>query len=457
MKRAAHESHRRRSIPWRPGFGLLDKLIPRAKNAEMALENNRAKLPLVIDASHAAAELHSAFVIDDPQLCYLDGNSLGRLPHAAAARVAQVVHQGWGKQLIAGWNADWIHLPRRLGSKLAELLGGHEDEAIVADSTSVNLYKLATAALRLQSDRETVLTDSGNFPSDLYILDSALQAAGAKQRMQIIGQPDQMMIETEQIIDQIDKRTALVCLSHVAFKSGQLHDMHSITAAAHRAGALVLWDLSHSVGAVPIDLRGADVDLAVGCTYKYLCGGPGAPAFLYCRRGLQSQLINPIAGWFSHQAPFQFDPSYTAANGIQRFLTGTPPILSLAAIEAGIDLVLSVGIDALRKRSIELTTRLVSGVQAELVPLGFELRSPPAAEQRGSHVSIGHPSARRITENLIRRHRVIPDFREPDNLRLGIAPLYTTADEVDRSLQAIAQTVKTREYETISLPETCVT
>jgi kynureninase len=400
---------------------------------------------------------NNPFVIDDPRVCYLDGNSLGRLPVAAANRVDHVVQDGWGKQLIAGWNNDWIDLPNRLGAKIARIIGCHDDETVVADSTSVNLYKLATAALRIQADRSIVLTDSANFPSDLYILESAIASAGSLQSVRRIGAMEQLVISTDQIIEAIDGDTALVCLSHVAYKSGQLYDLAAITAAAHRAGALVLWDLSHSVGAVPIDLNAANVDLAVGCTYKYLCGGPGSPAFLYCRRDLIPKLSNPIAGWFSHQNPFQFDVNYDPSSDINRFLTGTPPILSLAAIEAGLDLVLDVGIESLRETSIQLTSRLIDAFESRLRPLGFDMRTPTNPAQRGSHVSLGHTEARRITANLIERHSVIPDFRSPDNLRLGIAPLYTTESEIDRALDAIETTVTQREFESVQLPQAPVT
>lgn len=405
----------------------------------------------------APVNFRSRFVIDDPELCYLDGNSLGRLPKAAVERVRAVVEEGWGRQLIGGWNADWIDLPQRVGAKIARIVACDAAEVIVADSTSVNLFKLATAALRHQHERPTVLTDAANFPSDFYILESAIKASGNSQRLRVVGSAEQTVISTEEIVSQIDSSTALVSLSHVAFKSGQLHDLAAITEAAHDAGALVLWDLSHSVGATPIELSSTEVDLAVGCTYKYLCGGPGAPAFLYCRRDLQRLLENPIAGWFSHRAPFQFEPNFTAADGMERFLTGTPPVISLAAVEAGVDLVIEAGIENLRARSLHLTERLMQGLQSQMESLGIQLRSPTAPGQRGSHVSLGHAEARRVTENLIQRHRVVPDFRTPDNIRLGIAPLYTTEQEIDVALNAIAQSIREREFETIRMPESPVT
>ncbi len=399
----------------------------------------------------------SEFVIDDPELCYLDGNSLGRLPKKTVARIQQLVLDAWGKQLIGGWNADWIDLPQRVAAKIAPVVGCGADEIILADSTSVNLFKLATAALGIQQGRKHIVTDATNFPSDLYVLESAILASGGGHELIVVGSPDQVEVHSESIIDQIDASTALVSLSHVTFKSGQLHDLHTITQAAHRVGAVVLWDLSHSAGAVPIELSEAGVDFAVGCTYKYLCGGPGAPAFLYCRRDLQPLVENPIAGWFSHSRPFDFESDYAPSSGMDRFLTGTPPILSLAAVEAGVDLVAEVGIGAIRRRSIELSELLVSQFDEKLVPLGFELRSPRAPERRGSHVSLGHAEARRITQNLIQRHRVVPDFRTPDNLRLGIAPLYNSEADILKCIDALVCTVEGREFEAVELPSAKVT
>ncbi len=410
------------------------------------MSSNTAQLPWL-----------DAFFIANPDVCYLDGNSLGRLPLAAQKRVDSLLVDGWGKQLIGGWNADWIHLPGRIGAKIAQVVGAESPEVIVADSTSVNLFKLATAALRLRPDRHSIVTSATNFPSDLYILESAVRACGGRLELHAVGSPNDVSISAEQLVGALNSDTALVCLSHVDFRSGYLHDMHSITQAAHAAGALVLWDLSHSVGAVPIALNDCDVDLAVGCTYKYLCGGPGAPAFLYVRESLQRKLENPIAGWFSHQRPFEFSTEYQPRDSIDRFLTGTPPVLSLAAIEAGVNLVSKVGLDRLRARSIQLTSRLIDLFDHQLLGLGFELRTPRDPARRGSHVSIAHPEARRITQCLIEHHQVIPDFRQPDSIRLGVAPLYTTDAEILRSIEALAKIVTDRQFEQIELADAPVT
>lgn len=395
--------------------------------------------------------LNSRFVIAEPELCYMDGNSLGRLPKASVERLLQVIHEGWGKDLIRGWNKDWINLPQRIGAKIAQLIGCDTDEVIVADSTSINLFKLATAGLRVaQGNQDQIISDATNFPSDLYILNSAAEAAGSHFKVDVVGESASITFPTQAILSAINDRTALVSHSHVAFRSAALADMRKITKSAHAVGALTLWDLSHSVGCLPINLHADQVDMAVGCTYKYLCGGPGAPAFLFVRRDLQAKLRNPIQGWFSHDQPFDFGTAYTPAQDVSRFLCGTPPILSLAAIEAGVDAVLEVGTDRLRERSIQLTSLLIRLFDEQLAKLGYELRSPREPHMRGSHVALGHAHARQITENLIRRHQVIPDFRTPDNIRLGIAPLYTTDREIHKTVAALRISVESGEYKTLA-------
>jgi kynureninase len=404
-----------------------------------------------------ACDFTGRFHISDPNLIYLDGNSLGRLPLQTVKRLEQLIQRQWGEDLIAGWNLDWIHLPRRIGDQIGDLIGAAAGQCVVADSTSVNLFKLAAAALQSQGKRANIVSDLGNFPSDLYVLQSAAKAAGGQRKIITVGTTSDVLPATEQVIDAIDADTALVCLSHVNFRSGSLYPMLEITRDAHNQGALVLWDLSHSVGVVPMQLDDWKVDLAVGCTYKYLCGGPGAPAFLYVRQDLQEKLHNPIAGWFSHQQPFAFDSHYEAAVDIQRFVTGTPPVLSLAAIEAGVSLVAEAGLESIRQKSVALTQQFIEAYDAELMPLGFELRTPRDSSLRGSHVSLGHPEARRITQTLIEKHKVVPDFRAPDNLRLGFAPLYNNAREVTLAVEAIAQVVRETQYEQIVIGNAPVT
>ncbi len=394
-----------------------------------------------LDAADPLTAFRDRFIIDDPALIYLDGNSLGRLPRATPARLAAVVGEEWGDRLVRGWNDSWFDAPDRIGGKLAGLLGADAGEVILADATSVNLFKLSLAALLARPERHTIVTDDLNFPSDLYVLHSAAALAGRPVTVRVVPSADGIHGPTEALAAALDDDTALLSLSHTVFKSGYTYDMAALTALAHRAGALALWDLSHSAGAVVVDLRGADADLAVGCTYKYLNGGPGAPAFLYVRRDLHDVLANPISGWLGRADPFAFALDYAPAPGIRRFLTGTPPILSLAAIEPGIDLLLEAGLERLRERSVRLSEYLIDRWQERLEPLGFRLNSPRDPARRGSHVSLGHANGLRINLALIHEAQVLPDFRRPDNIRLGIAPLYNTFTELHTAVERLRTVV----------------
>jgi kynureninase len=399
-----------------------------------------------MDAADPLTAFRGRFIIEDPELIYLDGNSLGRLPRETVARMEDVVRGEWGGRLVRGWNEGWFEAPNRIGGKLAGLLGAQPDEVILADSTSVNLFKLGQAALAAQSGRHKIVTDDLNFPSDLYILQGIATIAGVRQ-LQVVRSTDGIHGPIEVLGEVIDEDTALVTLSHTVFKSGYTYDMAAVTEMAHRAGALVLWDLSHSAGSVTVDLNAAQVDLAVGCTYKYLNGGPGAPAFLYVRRDLQDRLANPISGWIGQQAPFDFSLDYQPAIGIQRFLTGTPPILSLLAVEPAIELILEAGMDRLRERSVRLSEYLIALWEERLQPLGFRLNSPRDPAHRGSHVSLGHDESLRINLALINDMKVLPDFRRPDNIRLGIAPLYNTFADLHTAVERIHLVVTDRLFE----------
>lgn len=399
-----------------------------------------------LDAEDPLREFRGRFVIDDPDLIYLDGNSLGRLTHAAAARAQQTVREEWGSGLIGSWNRHWFDLPQRIGARIAQLVSARPHEVVVADSTSVNLFKLALAALRARPGRRQIVTDALNFPSDVYVLQSAAHCAGSEYQVIVVPSRDGMTVPLTDLQAAVGAETALVCLSHTTFKSAFVHDMAQVTALAHERGALTLWDLSHSVGALPIDLNGTDADLAVGCTYKYLNGGPGAPAFLYVREDLSAALQNPLAGWFGHAHPFGFALEYEPLPDARRFLTGTPPIVSLSLVEAGVDLVLEAGIERLREKSVRQTEYLVTLWRELLRPLGYTLNSPEAAASRGSHVSLGHPEGYRINRALIERMRVIPDFRHPDNIRLGVTPLYTTCVDIYRAVEALRKVAESRIY-----------
>ncbi|MGQ9483284.1 kynureninase [Chloroflexus sp.] len=399
-----------------------------------------------LDAADDLAGMQQAFVNLEPDMIYLDGNSLGRLPRAAVDLADGLVRRQWGERLIRGWNEGWFDLPERIGVKIARLVGAASDEVIVADSTSVNLFKLVVAALRAQWGRMRIISDDLNFPSDLYILQGVVDLLGSGHEIALAYSADGIHGPVETILSLLDHNTALLTLSHVTFKSGFLYDMKALTAAAHAVGALTIWDLSHSVGAVPIDLNGSGADLAVGCCYKYLNGGPGAPAFLYIRRDLQERLINPISGWMGQRDLFNFDLDYAPAAGLRRFLTGTPPIMSLALIEPGVDLILAAGIERLRAKSIAQTEYLIELWQQRLAPLGYTLNSPRDPARRGSHVSLGHPAGLGIDLALINELNVLPDFRAPDNIRLGITPLYTSFRDIYIAVERLAQAVIEQRY-----------
>ncbi len=413
--------------------------------SEYALSQREYALEL--DRQDELASFRNEFVIDDPDLIYLDGNSLGRLPKRVQERLEKVIHQEWGERLVRGWGEGWFEAPARVGSKIAPLLGASPGEVAIADSTSVNLMKLLTAALYARPARRKIVTDDLNFPSDLYIAQGVLRSMGPEYRLVRVCSPDGISMPTTRLAEAIDDDTAVVMLTHTAFKSGFVYDMASVTAIAHRAGALMLWDLSHSVGAMPLSLDACQADMAVGCTYKYLNGGPGAPAFLFARQALQDELLNPISGWFGQKDQFDFKLDYEPAPGILRFLSGTPPILSLAAIEPAMELVLEAGLERLRAKSVRQTEYLIALWEHLLKPLGFTLNSPRDSNRRGSHVSLGHPDGLRIDRALIEEMRVIPDFRYPDNIRLGIAPLYTSFADIYEGVIRLKQVMDRRLYD----------
>lgn len=354
---------------------------------------------------------------------YLDGNSLGALPAEATARMADAVGRQWGDGLIRSWNAEgWIDAPVRVGAKIAPLIGAAAHEVIVADSTSVNLTKLLGAALAARPGRRVILSEPGNFPTDLYI---AQGMAGAELRT----------VARDQIAAAIDDNVAVLMLTHVHYKTAAVHDMAALTAAAQAKGALALWDLSHSVGAIPVDLGAANADLAVGCGYKYLNGGPGAPAFLYVADRHQHVLTNPLSGWMGHAAPFAFTDSYAPAPGMTRWLTGTPPVLALAALEVGVDLVAEAGMAAIDAKRRALTQYLID-CAADRCPQ-LTLVSPADPAHRGSHVSFRSDNAWPVNAALIARG-IIGDFRAPDILRFGVTPLYLGFADIWRAVDHLA-------------------
>jgi kynureninase len=394
-----------------------------------------------LDAADPLAPLRDEFETADG-LLYLDGNSLGRLPKRTVATMARTVEQEWGVGLVGSWPTDWVTLPARVGDRLAPLIGAAAGEVLISDQTSLNLFKLASAGLHA-SARSDIITDATNFPSDLYILDGIASARGG--RLRVIEPRGQGPVTAAEVTATIDEAVGLVSLSHVDYRSSALADMGAITAAAHGSGALALWDLSHSVGVYPVDLSGCNADLAVGCTYKYLNGGPGAPGFLYVRSDLQDSLQQPIHGWFGHADQFAFDAEYRAASGITRFSVGTPPIVSLRGTESGIEITGEVGVAAIRAKSVALTSLLIALYDERLADLEVGLRSPRDHEGRGGHVGFIHPSAWQITQALLDRD-LVPDFRAPEVIRLGPAPLYTRFVDIWDAVEIIRDVVATGAY-----------
>jgi kynureninase len=371
-------------------------------------------------------------------IIYMNGNSLGAAPRAATDRMDRMIRAEWGQDLIGSWNVHgWIRAPQRVGGTIARLIGATPDEVVVADTTSVNLFKLLVAACTLRSDRSTILSEPGNFPTDLYIA----QGVAATLPGRILK-----TVAAEALSDAIDEDTAVVLLTHVHYRSGAMHDMAAITAAAHARGALVLWDLSHSVGALPVDLNGCDADLAVGCGYKYLNGGPGAPAFLYVARRLQHILVSPLTGWMGHGAPFAFDDGYVPAAGISRFLCGTPPILGIAALEEGVALFDDVAPADLLAKSRSLGDHFIEMVETRCAGHDLTLISPRDSTRRGSHVSFAHPEAYALCQALIARG-VVGDFRAPDAIRFGFTPLYLGFEDIWRAVETLATILEERVWD----------
>ncbi len=383
------------------------------------------------DAADPLASFRGHFALPEGVI-YLDGNSLGPPPVTAAARLAKVVEREWGGGLVRSWNdADWIGAPARIGGKIAGLIGADAGEVIVADSTSVNLYKLLLAALRARPDRRVILAEDGDFPTDGYVA-QGLAAAGSGIALDIRPRGE--------VLDALCNDTAVLLLCHVHYKSAERYDLAAVTRRAHAAGAWVLWDLSHSVGAVGVDLAAAAADLAVGCGYKFLNGGPGAPAFLFVAHRHQATLVSPLAGWMGHADPFAFDGEWRPAVGVAGFLCGTPPMLSLLALEAGVDVAAQADIGLIETKSAQLFDLFAGRVEERLTGQGFELASPRRASARGSHIAFRHSEAYRLSQALIERG-VIGDFRDPDVLRFGLTPLYLGFADVWRAVDILAEIV----------------
>lgn len=390
-----------------------------------------------LDRSDPLASFRDEFVLP-AGVIYLDGNSLGPLPVRTPGRVAAVMQQEWGIGLIRSWNdAGWIELPRLVGSKIGRLLGAPAGTVLAADSTSVNLFKLLATALEMRPDRSVILSEAGNFPTDIYIAEGLIKLLGNRLALRLV--------EASAIPRALGPDVGVVMLTHVNYRTGAMHDMKAVTRAAHAAGALVLWDLAHSAGAVPIDLTDAEADLAVGCGYKFLNGGPGAPAFLYVAERLLPEARYPITGWLGHSEPFGFHPSFRPATGIAAATVGTPSILAMAALDVGVDIALRAPMAAVRAKSLLQASLFMDLVCEHCRGSGLELATPRADASRGSQVSFRHPNASAVMQALIERG-VIGDFRTPDILRFGIAPLILRYSDIWHAAMALRDVLATERW-----------
>jgi kynureninase len=392
---------------------------------------------LALDVEDPLAPVRKRFCLPKGVI-YLDGNSLGALPRTVIERTREVVEHQWGNGLIRSWTAHgWIDLPRTVGDKIARLVGARAGEVIVTDSTTVNIFRLACAALRARPDRRGVLLESDNFPADNYI------AEGIRDWLDNV---DLRFASAAKLANAIDDSVALVLASHVNYRTGRIQDLPGITAQAHDAGALVLWDLAHSAGIMPVDVDTNDVDLAVGCGYKYLCGGPGAPGFLFVAERLQEELLPPLYGWLGHAEPFAFEPKWRPAPGISRHQCGTPGVLGMTALDAALDVLLEVDLAAVRRKSVALSDAFVTLVEQECDGHGLALDSPRDASERGNQIVLRHSEGYAICQALIARN-VIGDFRAPEHLRFGFSPLYLWHVDMWDAVAALRDVMEAREWD----------
>lgn len=396
---------------------------------------------LALDTADTLAPLRQRFSLPDGVI-YLDGNSLGALPAALPQRLAQVIEQEWGQGLVRSWNAaGWIDAPQRIGEKIGRLIGARAGETLVADSTSINLYKMLAMALALRPGRRVIVSEADNFPTDLYVAQGLIAQLGGDHELRLVPAGS----STEQFEAALGDDVAVLMLSHVNYRTGTMHPMRRLTAKAHALGALTLWDLAHSAGAVELVIADDGADFAVGCGYKYLNGGPGAPAFLYIAQRWQGKAASPLTGWFGHARPFAFEPGYAPASDITQALCGTPPMLSLSALEVGVDQFADVSLMALRTKSVALCELFITLVEQRLHGQGFSFASPRDAAQRGSQVCWQHEQAWPICKALIARG-VIGDFRAPDILRFGFAPLYVRFVDVWDAVEQLQAVMSSGEW-----------
>lgn len=391
-----------------------------------------------LDAADPLREFRERFALPEGVI-YLDGNSLGCLPKATVARLADVVAREWGGGLIGSWNsAGWVDAPSRVGDKVARLIGAGPGEVVACDSTSVNVFKALCAALSVNPGRSTILSERGNFPTDVYMMQGLEALTGRRVTARLV--------DGDEIETALGEDTAVLLLTQVHYRTGRIRDMAATTAAAHAKGAVVIWDLSHSAGAIPVDLNAAEADFAVGCGYKFFNGGPGAPGYIFVAERHQAKAQPALSGWFGHARPFDFEDAYAPAEGIKRFLVGTPPILGLAALEVGLDLLLEADMAALRAKSVALGELFAERMAPLCAEHGFMLASPTDAAERGSQISYAHPEVYPIVQALIARG-VVGDFRAPDVLRFGLTPLYTSFADVAGAVDAIGAVMAERAWD----------
>ncbi len=396
-----------------------------------------------LDRTDALREFRAQFELP-PGVTYLDGNSLGALSRRARERVARVVELEWGRDLITSWNgADWISMPQRTGDKIAALIGAAKGEVVAADSTTINLFKLLSVALRANPGRRVIVSEVSNFPTDLYVIEGVIAQLGGIHELVLVEGTEEAL---EAVLAQRGPEIAAVVLTHVHYTSSRVYDMPRVTSAAHKAGAIMVWDLSHSAGVIPLELNGCDADFAVGCGYKHLNGGPGAPAFLYAARRFHDRFEQPISGWMGDARPFDFHPGYEPAQGITRYLSGTPSVIAMAALEASVEVILEAPIEAIRRKSVALGDVFIDLVDRHCAGLGLELISPRDGAKRGSHVSYRHAASYAVMQSLIQQG-VIGDCRPPDLLRFGFAPLYLRYADVGNAVMRMAEILRTRSWD----------
>jgi len=401
-----------------------------------------------LDSNDNLAHFRKEFVHQDNEI-YLDGNSLGKLPRETENKIHELIKQQWGNRLIRSWNENWLDLPKKIAEKYSNLLNAKKDEVIIGESTSIRLYQIIHSLLSADIYPKQLGTDTLNFPTDNYILEG-LNKKFSLKKVNLIKYGQEIFADLDLLKDQIKRNPGIYCLSLVTYKSSFLYPMKNLNIWAEKFKSIIVWDLSHAIGAIDIDLKSSGAKICIGCSYKYMNGGPGAPAFMFIKNELQKKLFNPIQGWFGHKKPFDFDLNYIPDEGINRFSVGTPPILSLFAMETGIDITLKAGIKSIRKKSVLQTEFFIKLLEKKLIPLGYNLESPHEKSNRGAHITISHKFSWQIYQALIQGInngvKIIPDFRPPNFIRFGISPLYNRFEDLYIVVKRLKSIITRKEY-----------